>query len=65
MKNITVPIQDNARNEGYTQVELQARIRLRAYEIYQQHGRVDGYALDDWAQAEAEILQPKHTSAAA
>ena len=65
MKNITVPIKDTAKNEGYTQVELQARVRLRAYEIYQQRDRVDGHALDDWAQAEAEILQPAHRSAAA
>jgi len=65
MKNITVPIKDTAKNEGYNQVELQARVRLRAYEIYQQRDRVDGHALDDWAQAEAEILQPEHRSAAA
>jgi hypothetical protein len=65
MKNFTVPIKDTAKNEGYTQVELQARVRLRAYEIYQQRDRVDGHALDDWAQAEAEILQPLHRSAAA
>lgn len=51
MKNITAPIKDTAKNEGYTQVELQARVRLRAYEIYQQRDRVDGHALDDWAQA--------------
>jgi Protein of unknown function (DUF2934) len=65
MKNITVPVQHNAKNQGYTQVELQARVRLRAYEIYQQRDRVDGHALDDWAQAEAEILQPELRSAAA
>ena len=32
------------------------RIRRRAYELYDQRGRVDGFALDDWLQAEAEIL---------
>ena len=32
------------------------RIRLRAYELYEWRGRVDGFALDDWLQAEAEIL---------
>ena len=32
------------------------RIRQRAYEIYEQRGRVDGFALDDWLQAEVEIL---------
>lgn len=39
------------------------RIRLKAYELYEQRGRVDGFALDDWLQAEAEVLgaqkQPK------
>lgn len=65
MKNITAPIKDNAESEGYTEVELQSKVRLRAYEIYQQRGRVDGHALDDWAQAEAEILQLRHRSAAA
>ena len=65
MKNITVPVRHNSRNQGYTQVELQAKVRFRAYEIYQQRGRVDGHALGDWAQAEAEILQPKQRSAAA
>jgi len=32
------------------------QIRGRAYELYEQRGRVDGFALDDWLQAEAEIL---------
>jgi hypothetical protein len=32
------------------------RIRQRAYQLYEQRGRVDGFALDDWLQAEAEIL---------
>jgi len=31
------------------------KIRQRAYELYEQRGRVDGFALDDWLQAEAEI----------
>jgi DUF2934 family protein len=37
-------------------VELQERIRLRAYELYEQRGRVDGFAEEDWAQAEREVL---------
>jgi hypothetical protein len=65
MKNITVPIQDNAKNEGYTEAELRGKVRLRAFEIYRQRGGVNGHALDDWAQAEAELLRPKHRSAAA
>jgi Protein of unknown function (DUF2934) len=36
--------------------EMEERIRQRAYELYEQRGKVDGLALDDWLQAEAEIL---------
>jgi len=32
-----------------------ARIAMRAYELYEQRGRQDGYALEDWLQAEREI----------
>lgn len=31
-------------------------IRQRAYELYEHRGRVDGFALDAWLQAETEIL---------
>jgi Protein of unknown function (DUF2934) len=30
-------------------------IRLRAYELYEQRGKVDGHELEDWLQAEAEL----------
>lgn len=35
---------------------VERKIQLRAYEIYQEHGRIDGRALDDWLQAEREVL---------
>ena len=35
--------------------ELEAAIRVRAYELYEQRGRQDGYAQSDWFQAEAEL----------
>lgn len=39
-------------------------IRLRAYQLYEERGRIHGCDLDDWFQAEAEILgtrrQPKN-----
>jgi len=35
--------------------ELQAQIRTRAYEIYEQHNRMEGHDLDNWLQAEAEL----------
>jgi hypothetical protein len=36
--------------------DIEERIRQRAYELYEQRGGVDGFALGDWLQAEAEIL---------
>ncbi len=35
--------------------ELRARIAKRAYELFEQRGGQDGYALQDWLQAEREI----------
>ena len=49
--------------------DIENRIRDRAYQLYEQRGSVDGFALDDWFQAEAEILraqkQPKVKAAKA
>jgi hypothetical protein len=38
--------------------DLQQQIRLRAYGLYEQHGR-EGHELDDWLQAESEVTQQK------
>lgn len=65
MKNLTVPDREKARHEGLTQVELAAEIRLRAYELYEQRGRGDGHAQEDWAQAEVEVLQSARRPTAA
>jgi len=35
----------------------QARIEQLAYQIYEERGRTDGYALDDWLEAEALVRQ--------
>jgi DUF2934 family protein len=49
--------------------DIEDRIRSRAYQLYEQRGSVDGFALEDWFQAEAEVLraqkQPKVKSAKA
>jgi Protein of unknown function (DUF2934) len=37
--------------------DIENRIRDRAYQLYEQRGSVDGFALDDWFQAEAEVLR--------
>jgi hypothetical protein len=36
---------------------LEQAIRQRAYELYVERGMVPGHALDDWLQAEAELVQ--------
>ena len=35
--------------------DLEAAIRARAYELYEQRGRQEGQAQTDWFQAEAEV----------
>ena len=35
--------------------DIDERIRRRAYESCEERGRVDGFALEDWLQGEAEV----------
>jgi hypothetical protein len=37
-------------------IDLEDEVRRRAYEIYEQHGGTSGSDVEDWLQAEAEIL---------
>lgn len=45
--------------------DQQEQIRRRAYELYEQRGRGDGRALDDWLQAESELTRKKAKTVAA
>ena len=36
---------------------LEKKIRLRAQQLYDERGQAEGRALDDWVQAESEILK--------
>ena len=45
--------------------ELEERIRVRAYELYEQRGKREGNALDDWLQAEVELTEQNSLRAAA
>ena len=45
--------------------EIEERIRVLAYELYEKRGKRDGHALDDWLQAEAELTERKSLRAAA
>jgi len=44
---------------------IEESVRRRAYELCEQRGRVDGFALDDWFQAESEILGARERKAKA
>jgi DUF2934 family protein len=35
---------------------LEKQIQMRAYELYEQRGKGQGFALQDWLEAEAEVL---------
>lgn len=37
-------------------LSLQKKIALRAYELYLQRGGMNGHEVEDWLQAEQEIL---------
>jgi hypothetical protein len=39
-----------------TEPAVVEEIRLRAYELFEQRGRAEGFAQEDWDRAEAEIL---------
>jgi hypothetical protein len=45
--------------------DLTERVRTLAYILYEQRGRQEGYAEQDWLQAEAEILGLEKTFKAA
>jgi hypothetical protein len=44
--------------------ELEERIRVRAYQLYEQRGKRNGYALDDWLLAESELTERRALRAA-
>jgi hypothetical protein len=37
-------------------VEEREKIRLRAFELYEARGHKEGHELEDWLQAEAEVI---------
>lgn len=38
-----------------TNLELEQKIRQRAYELYEGRGREEGHELEDWLKAESEV----------
>lgn len=48
-----------------TPADLQEQVRLRAYELYEERGKIDGFEVEDWLQAESEFLGTRRTGRAA
>jgi len=44
---------------------LQEQIRMRAYELYESRGCIDGHHEEDWYQAENELRNPREVGRAA
>ena len=51
--NHSVPAQSSANSGSST---VQEQIRRRAYELYEERGRLEGYEHEDWVRAESEVL---------
>lgn len=46
-------------NGAESAIDLEEQIRCRAYEFYEQRGRADGRDIEDWLQAEAELMRER------
>ena len=42
---------------------FEQQVRARAYQLYEQRGKTEGHEMEDWLQAEAELL-PQSKAAA-
>ena len=47
--------QEKQRSTNQENENLRQQVELRAYELYEARGRIDGHHEDDWYQAENEI----------
>ena len=42
--------------KNFSSVDIEAEIRRRAYELYQERGGTPGHEVEDWLVAEREVL---------
>jgi hypothetical protein len=60
---LTESVPEPAQSERLSSCEdIQESIAKRAYQLYLRRGADHGYDLDDWLQAEREILGPERTA---
>lgn len=50
-----ISLTDHAKNQPLEPL-LEKELQVRAYELYEQRGKGQGFALQDWLKAEAEVL---------
>jgi hypothetical protein len=50
-----ISLTDHAKNQPLEPL-LEREVQVRAYELYEQRGKGQGFALQDWLEAEAEVL---------
>jgi hypothetical protein len=48
--------QRNQDHRNQAEARIEEEIRIRAYELFEQRGRLEGFHDEDWARAEAEVL---------
>ena len=56
--NVT-PIRRSSNSDAHPSslpLHMEQIVRRRAYELYEQRGREDGHAQEDWLHAEAEVV---------
>jgi Protein of unknown function (DUF2934) len=49
-------IRKNGGSAAPTPIDMEAQIRQRAYELYEERGRTPGQESEDWFRAEREVL---------
>ncbi len=54
--DIPITPEDLGRIDVETELRIEDKIRIRAYERYQERGYLDGFDLEDWIAAEREIM---------
>jgi hypothetical protein len=54
VKGIEIEI-DQKQPLGKAFIDTEAAVRRRAYELYEERGRLDGFEVEDWLKAETEI----------
>lgn len=59
---MAVAVREKKHETKSEDLPVEERIRLRAYELYIERGSANGSELDDWLQAEDEILASQDRS---